>query len=225
MSGNPEQEGWYTDPYGRHEARWMSGGVPTKLCRDGATESYDAPADSPPSQAWVPITPPPGTVTAADTLRADAAEAETMPSLAELNRRETSAAITAQAHPWFIARHWIPRTTQQPKPVSAVQKTALIVGGVAAGLLLLLSTWLWVVRAVAMARPPTIWSGALVASLAALGAPFVTYLIWRGDRRARIPSARCVQRAEVVGSLLGFLSLLIFVALPARKESSRVDAT
>jgi hypothetical protein len=139
MNGKPEQEGWYTDPYGRHEARWISGGVPTKLCRDGETESYDAPPDSPPTQAWVPITPPPGTVTAADTLRADAAEAETMPSLAELNRREVSSALTTQAHPWFITRNFTPRTTGQPRPVSAVHRTALIVGGVAAGLLLLLS--------------------------------------------------------------------------------------
>ncbi len=216
MSGKPEQEGWYTDPYGRHEARWMSGGVPTKLCRDGDTESYDAPPDSPPSQAWLPITPLPGTATAADTLRADAAEAETMPSLAELRRREASSAITTQAHPWFITRNFIPRTTGQPGPVSALHRSALIVGGIAAGLLLLLSTWLWVARAVTMVRPPPIWSGALVAALGALGAPVVTSLIWRGDRRAGVPRPRRLQRAEVIGSLLGFLSLLVFVALPAR---------
>jgi hypothetical protein len=34
-------EGWFTDPYGRHEARWLSLGQPTKLVRDGDTESYD----------------------------------------------------------------------------------------------------------------------------------------------------------------------------------------
>lgn len=36
-------EGWYTDPYGRHEARWLSQGRPTRLVRDGTTERYDDP--------------------------------------------------------------------------------------------------------------------------------------------------------------------------------------
>jgi hypothetical protein len=35
MSKQPE-EGWYTDPYERHEARWLSEGEPSKLVRDGA---------------------------------------------------------------------------------------------------------------------------------------------------------------------------------------------
>ena len=43
-------EGWYTDPYGRHEARWMSDGTPTELVRDLGVESYDAPPDEEPSQ-------------------------------------------------------------------------------------------------------------------------------------------------------------------------------
>ena len=41
-------EGWYTDPFGRHEARWMSDGTPTKLVRDGGDESYDDPPDEEP---------------------------------------------------------------------------------------------------------------------------------------------------------------------------------
>lgn len=213
MSGILEQEGWYSDPYGRHEARWISGGVPTKLCRDGDTESYDEPPDSPPSHAWVPITPPPGSVTAADTLRADAAESETTPSLAELNRREVSAAITTQAHPWFIARRWVPSTTSTPRPISAARRAVLIVGGVVAALLLLLSVSLWDVQVIAMVKPPAIWGSAVLASLAALAAPVVTYLIWRGDRRAKLPMPLCIQRAEVAGGLLGFLSLTIFAWL------------
>ena len=28
-------EGWFSDPYARHEARWMSQGTPTHLVRDG----------------------------------------------------------------------------------------------------------------------------------------------------------------------------------------------
>ncbi len=43
-------EGWYTDPYGRHEARWMSDGTPTELVRDRGVESYEAPPDEEPSQ-------------------------------------------------------------------------------------------------------------------------------------------------------------------------------
>jgi hypothetical protein len=42
-------EGWYTDPFGRHEARWMSDGSPTKLVRDGDEESYEDPPDEEPT--------------------------------------------------------------------------------------------------------------------------------------------------------------------------------
>jgi len=56
------EEGWYTDPYGRHEARWMSAGQPTKLVRDAGVESYDAPPDEDSSVAAERIVPepPPG---------------------------------------------------------------------------------------------------------------------------------------------------------------------
>jgi hypothetical protein len=57
------EEGWYTDPFGLHEARWMSAGRPTKLVRDGTVESYDAPPDEEPSAVPERIVPepPPGT--------------------------------------------------------------------------------------------------------------------------------------------------------------------
>ena len=42
-----DEEGWFTDPYGVHEARWLSAGRPTKLVRDGEVESYDDPPDGP----------------------------------------------------------------------------------------------------------------------------------------------------------------------------------
>jgi hypothetical protein len=42
-------EGWFTDPFGRHEARWMSVGSPTKLVRDGDEESYEDPPDEEPT--------------------------------------------------------------------------------------------------------------------------------------------------------------------------------
>lgn len=49
------EEGWYTDPYGRHESRWMSDGKPTKLVRDGTVESHDEPPDEPPKSPAHPI--------------------------------------------------------------------------------------------------------------------------------------------------------------------------
>jgi hypothetical protein len=41
------EEGWYIDPYGRHEARWISAGTPTALVRDAGVESHDPPPDEP----------------------------------------------------------------------------------------------------------------------------------------------------------------------------------
>jgi hypothetical protein len=38
-------EGWYTDPYQRHEARWMSEGKATRLVRDGKAEGNDPVGD------------------------------------------------------------------------------------------------------------------------------------------------------------------------------------
>jgi hypothetical protein len=52
-----QAEGWYEDPYGIHHDRWMSAGQPTKLVRDGATESYDPPPDLPLPETLVPVAP------------------------------------------------------------------------------------------------------------------------------------------------------------------------
>jgi hypothetical protein len=73
-----KEEGWYTDPFGQHEARWMSAGTPTKLVRDRGVESYDDPPDVEPTQVPKRIVsePPPGT----DIRRADQAEAEHQPT-------------------------------------------------------------------------------------------------------------------------------------------------
>jgi hypothetical protein len=45
--GGDDTEGWYTDPYARHEARWMSHGAPTSRVRDGRTEGFDPTANDP----------------------------------------------------------------------------------------------------------------------------------------------------------------------------------
>ena len=67
-------EGWYTDPFGRHEARWMSDGEPTKLVRDAGGESFDAPPDEAPSHEAIRIEHAEAARTG-DLLRADAAQA------------------------------------------------------------------------------------------------------------------------------------------------------
>jgi hypothetical protein len=51
-------EGWYTDPFGRHEARWISSGRPTPLVRDGNVESHDDPPDEVPRLVPERIVPP-----------------------------------------------------------------------------------------------------------------------------------------------------------------------
>jgi hypothetical protein len=50
-------EGWYLDPYQIHHDRWMSAGRPTRLVRDGQTESYDEPPDLPLPDVLVPVAP------------------------------------------------------------------------------------------------------------------------------------------------------------------------
>ena len=50
-------EGWFTDPFGRHEARWLSAGTPTRLVKDGDTEAYDDPPDEAPTRVPERIAP------------------------------------------------------------------------------------------------------------------------------------------------------------------------
>jgi hypothetical protein len=46
-------QGWYPDPYGRHDDRWFSDGKPTRLVRDQGSESYDEPPlEYPRGQLW-----------------------------------------------------------------------------------------------------------------------------------------------------------------------------
>jgi hypothetical protein len=55
VSIDPGYEGWCTDPYAKHDARWMSQGSPTKLVRDGTVESYDDPPNEPYTRDPEPI--------------------------------------------------------------------------------------------------------------------------------------------------------------------------
>jgi hypothetical protein len=45
--GEERSEGWFTDPFGRHDARWLTDGVPTNRVRDGRTEANDPVPDEP----------------------------------------------------------------------------------------------------------------------------------------------------------------------------------
>jgi hypothetical protein len=70
------EEGWYVDPYGVHQARWISAGTPTALVRDGGVESQDPPPSAPfegELQELEETESPDGE----DLLRADSAEAQT----------------------------------------------------------------------------------------------------------------------------------------------------
>jgi hypothetical protein len=67
-----EVEGWYLDPYGRHEQRWLSAGTPTALVRDGNAESHDPPPAADFDGPLVPAPTPAGD--GSDLRRADAAQ-------------------------------------------------------------------------------------------------------------------------------------------------------
>jgi hypothetical protein len=69
------EEGWYVDPFGRHEARWISDGTPTALVRDDGVESQDSPPDEPIAAEMEPwgVDPPADGI---DLKRADEAESQ-----------------------------------------------------------------------------------------------------------------------------------------------------
>jgi hypothetical protein len=91
-------EGWCTDPFGRHEARWLSEGTPTKLVRDGDVESYEDPPDEEPTRQPQLIEPDVGLIAGADLWRAgDPGSAPV--DLGSLDRQMSDAALEGGAHP------------------------------------------------------------------------------------------------------------------------------
>jgi hypothetical protein len=67
-------QGWYKDPYGLHQDRWFSCGLPTKLVRDRGVEAYVEPPDAmPPYGDLVRADPGPQRLTPSDVHRADEA--------------------------------------------------------------------------------------------------------------------------------------------------------
>jgi hypothetical protein len=70
-------EGWYEDPFGIHEYRWFSDGVPTALVKDGPTEATDPPPAGEVSRPLVPEEPAAGSgADGSDLLRAGEAGPE-----------------------------------------------------------------------------------------------------------------------------------------------------
>jgi hypothetical protein len=94
------EEGWYTDPYGRHEARWLSDGTPTKLVRDGEVESYDKPPDEAPTQKAERIEPEVAATDGRDLLRVG--EDQEAGDMASLDEAMGSAALEGGAHPQIL---------------------------------------------------------------------------------------------------------------------------
>jgi hypothetical protein len=93
-----ELEGWCTDPFGRHDARWLSAGKPTKLVRDGEVESYDDPPDEEPTQEPRPIEEHVTVRGGADLIRAGDPGSGPM-DLEALSLQMDEAAFEGGAHP------------------------------------------------------------------------------------------------------------------------------
>jgi hypothetical protein len=80
MDDDAPAEGWFVDPYGTHEQRWISQGRPSNLVRDGNTEAKDPPPNRPAPEPFVPISSDPGDVGWRDMRRADDADKQAIPS-------------------------------------------------------------------------------------------------------------------------------------------------
>ncbi len=87
-------EGWCTDPFELHEARWISAGTPTKLVRDGSVENYEPVPSAAPSALPVPMCGRAAASHGADLLRSDRAVPD---ARSAMNR----AASKILVHTWY----------------------------------------------------------------------------------------------------------------------------
>lgn len=101
---DPREKGWCTDPYDRHEQRWLSEGKPTKLVQDKGVTSYDPPPDGPPNHLPQKVETRPN-LGPADLQRAD--DAERAPDLDhdELYMRQMDAAFSYGSPSEWITRY------------------------------------------------------------------------------------------------------------------------
>jgi hypothetical protein len=111
MPEEASEEGWYIDPYGLHEARWMSMNKPTKLVRDGEVESYQDPPDSQPMHPAIKIDPPVDSWTQRDTIHADDGSPETMPTIQEIDGAERNLVLSRWTGPFARSRQASERKT------------------------------------------------------------------------------------------------------------------
>jgi hypothetical protein len=98
------EEGWYSDPYDRHEQRWFSEGEPTKLVQDKGVTSYDPPPDRPPNHLPQKVETLPN-FGPADLQHAD--DAERAPDLShdEVSMRQMDAAFSYGGPTEWITRY------------------------------------------------------------------------------------------------------------------------
>jgi len=90
---NRKQTGWYTDPYGLHQYRWLSDGNPTRLIRDGQDEDYEEPPGRTPPLEPVPVHRGKPRADGVDLIRADDAQREA-PFADEQAKRAASDAVS-----------------------------------------------------------------------------------------------------------------------------------
>jgi hypothetical protein len=93
-----EASGWFKDPYGRHEARWISDGSPTRLVRDGTVEGTDIPPEPLGDRPLVPVEDPNAATDGSDFRRAN--DAERKPEV-DVDRYRTMAFDTMARPPLF----------------------------------------------------------------------------------------------------------------------------
>jgi len=69
-------QGWCTDPFARHEARWMSQGKPTQLVKDGSVEGTDPVVEGEPFKVTPALLEPEPPAGASTLMRADGAQSQ-----------------------------------------------------------------------------------------------------------------------------------------------------
>jgi Protein of unknown function (DUF3592) len=79
--GDAQAQGWYLDPYGVHEQRWISQGRQSNLVRDGRIEAKDPPPDGPPNRPFIKVTADPRSMSIRDMIRADGDKEAVSPDL------------------------------------------------------------------------------------------------------------------------------------------------
>jgi hypothetical protein len=76
-------QGWYIDPFGVHQHRWISQDRPSDLVRDDGVESKDPPPDAAPTLPYVKVVADPRSMSNRDTFRADGNKGANSPDLGD----------------------------------------------------------------------------------------------------------------------------------------------